>query len=98
MPDGARVRRGQGLDVWSIEPAPVQRGMGPLALETAGAGAPTWWAAGYTGGSGVASDGTGNLAILSDKIEEDQPLFQGVNFERPVTAPQNPFCGQGSPG
>ena len=64
--------------------------MGGLANETAAVGAPTWWAAGYTGGSGSAPDGSASLAILNDKIQEDQPLFQGVGFERPSVRPAEP--------
>jgi Subtilase family len=98
VPRKVLTRLAARADVWSINPAPVQRAMGALADATAAVGAPTWWAAGYKGGSGVAPDGTGSLAILSDKIEEDQPLFQGVSFERPSTTPQNPPCGQASAG
>ena len=72
--------------------------MGGLANETGRWAHQRGGTRGYTGGSGSAPDGSASLAILNDKIQEDQPLFQGVGFERPSSAPLNPPCGQGKRG
>ncbi len=90
LPGTALAEIARRPDVWAVSPAPRARPMGGLANETRAMGAPTWWVAGYTGGSGTAPDGIASLAILNDKIQEDQPLFQGVGFERPQSAPLNP--------
>ena len=82
----------------SISPAPLELPMGGLANETAAVGAPTWWSSGHNGGTGTADLVAVNLAVMDDKIEEDQPLFQGVIFERPMNTSAGTSCGQGSAG
>ena len=85
-------------DVASISPAPRQEPMGGLASETAAVGAPTWWSAGYLGGTGTSDVSSTSLAVMDDKIQEDQPLFQGVSFERPLNSIAGTLCGQASAG
>lgn len=72
--------------------------MGALANETGALGASTWWAAGHRGGSGGADTVRANLAIMDDKIQEDQPLFLGVQFERPQNSSPGTYCGQATAG
>lgn len=71
---------------------PAQCSIGPNALcQSAIVGAPTWWAAGHTGGTGLADLHPVSLMLDEDKAQENQPLFGGVpgqtapvSFERPA--------------
>ncbi|HEX6461507.1 MAG TPA: hypothetical protein VF032_21525, partial [Thermoleophilaceae bacterium] len=72
--------------------------MGALANETSAVGAPTWWDHDHIGGTGTADTAATNLAVMDDKIEEDQPLFSSVNFERPMNTAVGTSCGQSSAG
>ncbi len=72
--------------------------MGALANESAATGAPTWWSNGHLGGDGIADTVRANLAIMDDKIQEDQPLFDGVDFERPGDSIPGTLCGQATAG
>jgi len=90
-------------DVASITPAPVRRPMG-LDTETAAMGAPSFWSAGFTGGTGPNdlqddSNGSGvDLSIEADKIQEDHPAFAGIQFERPSGVGTGTSCGSSTSG
>jgi hypothetical protein len=53
-----------------------------LSGPTLAVGAPTWWAAGHTGGTGSSDSNPIDLSIASDKINETHPAFAGQAFER----------------
>jgi serine protease AprX len=61
-----------------------------LGLSTAAVGAPTWWGAGFMGGTGASDTSPVDLAILQDKIQQDHPAFAGIRFQTPL--------GRGAPG
>jgi hypothetical protein len=93
VPFDALARLAARSDVASITPAPVERSMG-LDTETAAMGAPSFWSAGFSGSDVAANNGVGvNLAIQSDKIQEDHPAFAGINFERPAGTGTGTICG-----
>lgn len=93
-------------DVSSVAPSPIERPMAAIRTQSTDMGADAFWSAGHLGGAGpndrrdaFPNDTSGvDVAVMNDKIQEDQPLFQGVQFLRPQGAPQNPACGQTSPG
>jgi len=72
--------------------------MGALANETAAMGAPTWWARQHLGGTGTSDIRAANLAVMDDKIQEDQPLLADVDFESPQGSYSGTFCDQASAG
>lgn len=80
--------------VGRVDPAPgfVRHGM---ETTTAAVGAPTWWAAGFLGGSGSADSNSADLAIIGDKLQEDHPVFAGQQFQRPPGAGVGTPCGGG---
>jgi hypothetical protein len=79
-------------DVRAIEaaPEPNRRAATGLGLSTAAVGAPSWWAARFSGGRGTSDVSPVDLAIVSDKIQQDHPAFAGVTFQTPP--------GQGASG
>jgi hypothetical protein len=85
VPRSMLARLGTRNDVQAIEPAP--RGA-PLTLiaPTEAVGAPAWWSAGFTGGTGSADLEPANLAIVGDPIYWGHPAFAGVSFETPPGA------------
>lgn len=66
------------------------------ALETAtqAVGANAFWSVGFMGGKGSKDTNPVDLAIVSDKIQEDHPAFAGVAFQRPAGAPTDANCGK----
>jgi hypothetical protein len=98
VPRGALASIASRGDVGSIETAPVERPMGALANETAAVGTSTWWSNGHTGGSGNADVVPANLAIMDDKIQQDQPLLNGIAFENPQNSSTGTYCGQATAG
>jgi hypothetical protein len=72
-------------DVQAIEAAPDDRPLAAvgLGLSTAVVGAPSFWAAGHSGGRGAADRSTVDLAIVNDKIQQDHPAFTGITFQTP---------------
>ncbi|MFL5909391.1 MAG: S8 family serine peptidase [Gaiellaceae bacterium] len=78
-----------------MEPAPIP---GPLGLvdSSNAVGAPSFWSAGHTGGSGAADTIPVNLAIENDKIQEDHPAFAGLTFQRPPDVGIGTSCGSGA--
>jgi hypothetical protein len=98
VPRSALGALGARRDIASITPAPDEIPMGGLANETAATGASSWWTSGHLGGTGSSDEVPVNLAVMDDKIQEDQPLFQGVHFERPDTAISGTRCGQAAAG
>jgi Subtilase family len=101
VPARALLRLAARHDVVAIAPAPVDRLL-DLATMSAVVGAPSFWAAGFTGGQGANdvpddSNGSGpDLSIESDKIQEDHPAFAGIDFERPQGAGIGTACGSGA--
>src|SRR5581483_3321130 len=85
-------------DVASVEPAPREEAMGALANETAAVGAPVWWSHQHLGGTGSSDIRATNLAVMDDKVQQDQPLLHGVTFESPQGSSTGTFCGQASAG
>lgn len=80
-------------DVSTITPAERPHPLG-LDWSAQAVGAPSFWAAGLTGGRGPADRSPVDLAILGDKIQEDHPAFAGITFQRPSDAPLNTPCGE----
>jgi hypothetical protein len=80
-------------DVAAIERVAPDHLLG-LEISTSAIGAPSFWAAGFSGGRGSADSSSADLAILHDKIEEGHPAFAGVTFQRPADAPSGTECGQ----
>lgn len=83
-------------DVVSVRPAPP-RPVPLLYHPTDAIGAATWWADGYTGGTGSAdvtalagSDAPDLVIEDNDRIDQDHPGFAGLRFESPAGAP--PTC------
>src|SRR5947209_7996122 len=85
VPPAAIQRLAARPDVQAITRAPVMK---PLSLSapTQAVGAPDWWTAGHTGGTGSADASKVNLAIVGDPIYWAHPAFAGVNFETPPGA------------
>jgi hypothetical protein len=82
LPATALARLAERSDVAWVRPAPVEAPMG-IASATAAVGAPSFWSAGISGTNPEANGGAGvNLAIESDKLQEDHPAFAGIDFER----------------
>jgi hypothetical protein len=79
--------------VAGVEESPVRKELS-LEVSTGVVGAPAWWTAGYSGGRGAQDRSMVDLAIVSDKIEEEHPAFMGVHFQRPADAPVGTSCGQ----
>ena len=98
VPQNALDRLARRDDVAAISPAREPRPMGALANESAAVGASTWWSNGHLGGPGIADVAQTNLAVMDDKIQEDQPLFHGVRFVRPMDATVGTLCGQATAG
>ncbi len=95
IPARALARLAARRDVASVAPAPVIERFDTGVLEqTDSTGAPAWWAAGLTGGTGSADRLPASLAITDDKIQEDQPAFAGVAFERPQGEPIYADCSK----
>jgi hypothetical protein len=55
-----------------------------LGLTTAAVGAPSFWGVGYAGGGGSGDRSATDLAIISDKIQQDHPAFAGIDFQTPA--------------
>ena len=89
-------------DVHAIEAAPAERRLASsgLGLSTDVVGAPAFWAAGFTGGTGVNDPSPVDLAIASDKSQHDHPAFAGIDFQTPsnVTYRQRPRDRSHEPG
>lgn len=70
---------GQLDGVAAIEAAPVERpqsGIGTQAI-----GAPSWWAAGYTGGSGSNDTTPADAAVEGEAPDPTHPAFAGVTVD-----------------
>jgi serine protease AprX len=80
-------------EVASIEAESSEIPLG-LTMTTASVGAPSFWAAGFTGGGGRSDLAAADLGILHDKIEEAHPAFAGITFQRPADAAIGTTCGQ----
>ncbi len=74
--------------VGRVAPALALKRLG-LDTSTATVGAPSFWQAGFLGGTGSNDRLPANLAILSDKIDETHPAFAARSdlFERPDRTP-----------
>jgi Subtilase family len=72
----------------ALAPQPLASTVSPWAV-----GADVMWAAGHTGGEGTSDGAAPDIAMFSDKIQEDHPAFAGVTFLRPPDAPLNTLCG-----
>lgn len=92
MPAPAARQLAQRGDVSAVEPDVAEKKLG-LAAETAIVGAPSFWGAGYLGGTGPSDASPTDLAIFSDKIQEDHPAFAGVTFVRPPDTGIGTPCG-----
>ena len=84
-------------DVAAVDLAPRYR-KHTLGQASAVVGAPTWWTNGHTGGQGPADTSPVDLAIFSDKIEQDHPAFAGIDFQIPPGSTRNTTCGQNANG
>jgi hypothetical protein len=73
------------VDVRAIEPAPSLRARAAtgVGLSTGAIGAPSWWSAGFAGGTGPNDTSPVDLAISGDEIQQDHPAFHGVTFQTP---------------
>jgi hypothetical protein len=93
VPPRAIPRIAREPAVESVDLASVKR---PLGLETSSAavGAPAFWSRGFIGGAGPADSSPVDLAIVSDKIDEDHPAFAGIDFQRPSDSSRGTRCGQ----
>lgn len=97
VPRGAiPVLRGRP-EVRALTRATVLRELG-IEISSAAIGAPAFWAAGHLGGGGPADGNPADLAIVSDKIEEDHPAFADIDFQRPSDVSRNTHCGQAVSG
>jgi uncharacterized repeat protein (TIGR01451 family) len=82
-------------DVASVAPVPVRR---PAAFSdfVAGTGAPSFWAAGHTGGQGTNDSVPATLWIDDQPIELNHPDFHGVNWQTLPGASSAQACGSPS--
>jgi hypothetical protein len=69
--------------VQAIEPAPRPR---PLSgIGTTAVGAPSWWSAGFTGGSGASDTVPADAAVISEAADPTHPAFAGTTVDNDPT-------------
>ena len=67
----------------SVEVAPRSQ---PLsAIGTAATGAPSWWAAGFSGGRGAADTVPADAAVISEAADPSHPAFAGATVDNDPT-------------
>jgi serine protease AprX len=76
-------------DVQSISLATVMKPLDDIASAAFASGAPTWWAAGHTGGRGGA-DVSASLSVVQDPVYRRHPAFGGLTFETVPGEPDQP--------
>ena len=87
LPHGVITAIARRRDVYSVEAAPVHRRLATgLGLSSAAVGAPSFWTAGFTGGTGPNDASSIDVSIISDKMQHDHPAFAGIAFQTPSNA------------
>ncbi|MFN8113288.1 MAG: S8 family serine peptidase [Solirubrobacterales bacterium] len=82
--DSTEIERLSGFAaVAAVDPAPRQRRLSGIG--TGAVGAPAWWAAGFTGGTGASDTVPADAAVESEAADPTHPAFSGATIDNDPT-------------